>query len=307
MCTRNFDGYSGRSTRKLDLEAETAAEIRSVLLTRIQIDFECRAHRIIVVAARLATRRRHHACRSRGATARDSSHCLRRDAAALPRRFHEPCLGRVLRPIRRRRGFQRSHHRAAGSPSAISSPVDAAIALPWESPSAVGAPPFRPHAAAVHGRARRAPHRRLFLLYLYGDAASDDRVCLALPRLYDPDPVAPAFGGLRLLGHLSILFPLTLILIDVALTYIDGRRQMMCSLLGAYGGAQFVTEEPNSSQRSPACRGGAKLVTEEPRLSRRSPALQSKMGVWHWASMALGGYGLGQVWPWAGMALGLQS
>ncbi|KAK9142275.1 hypothetical protein Syun_011675 [Stephania yunnanensis] len=46
----------------------------------------------------------------------------------------------------------------------------------------------------------------------YGDAVSDDRVCLALPRLCDPDPVAPAFGGLRLLGHLSILFPLTLIL-----------------------------------------------------------------------------------------------
>ncbi|KAK9169529.1 hypothetical protein Syun_001669 [Stephania yunnanensis] len=45
----------------------------------------------------------------------------------------------------------------------------------------------------------------------YGDAASYDRVCLALPRLCDPDPVAPAFGGLELLGHLSILFHLTLI------------------------------------------------------------------------------------------------
>ncbi|KAK9120815.1 hypothetical protein Syun_018432 [Stephania yunnanensis] len=33
-----------------------------------------------------------------------------------------------------------------------------------------------------------SPHFR------YGDAASDDRVCLALPRLCDPDPVAPAFG-----------------------------------------------------------------------------------------------------------------
>ncbi|KAK9128851.1 hypothetical protein Syun_017648 [Stephania yunnanensis] len=51
-----------------------------------------------------------------------------------------------------------------------------------------------------------SPHLR------YGDAASDDRVCLALPQLCDPDPVAPAFGGLRLLGLLSILFPLTLIL-----------------------------------------------------------------------------------------------
>ncbi|KAK9169097.1 hypothetical protein Syun_001237 [Stephania yunnanensis] len=29
----------------------------------------------------------------------------------------------------------------------------------------------------------------------YGDAASDDRVCLALSRLCDPDPVAPAFGS----------------------------------------------------------------------------------------------------------------
>ncbi|KAK9111306.1 hypothetical protein Scep_018825 [Stephania cephalantha] len=38
--------------------------------------------------------------------------------------------------------------------------------------------------------------------------------------------------------------------------------------------------------------GGARPVTEEPSLSRRSPALQSKMGVWPWASMAFGGYGL---------------
>ncbi|KAK9099232.1 hypothetical protein Syun_026277 [Stephania yunnanensis] len=66
---------------------------------------------------------------------------------------------------------------------------------------------------------RRSParHRRAQLIAEepspteYGDAASHDRVCLALPRLCDPDPVAPAFGGLRLLGHLSILFPLTLI------------------------------------------------------------------------------------------------
>ncbi|KAK9086790.1 hypothetical protein Syun_029184 [Stephania yunnanensis] len=55
----------------------------------------------------------------------------------------------------------------------------------------------------------------------YGDAASHDRVCLALSRLCDPDPVAPAFGGLRLLGHLSILFPLTLILVILLdLTYL---------------------------------------------------------------------------------------
>ncbi|KAK9166331.1 hypothetical protein Scep_001522 [Stephania cephalantha] len=56
---------------------------------------------------------------------------------------------------------------------------------------------------------------------------------------------------------------------DVALAYIDGRRQIVCSLLGGLGGAQPVAEEPS--------------------LSRRSPALQSKMGVWPWASMALGG------------------
>ncbi|KAK9140117.1 hypothetical protein Scep_009798 [Stephania cephalantha] len=37
ICTKNFDGYSGRSTRKLDLEAEIAAEIRTVPLTRIQM------------------------------------------------------------------------------------------------------------------------------------------------------------------------------------------------------------------------------------------------------------------------------
>ncbi|KAK9128700.1 hypothetical protein Syun_017497 [Stephania yunnanensis] len=47
----------------------------------------------------------------------------------------------------------------------------------------------------------------------YGDFASDDRVFVALPRLCDPDPVTPVFGGLRLLGHLSILFLLTLILV----------------------------------------------------------------------------------------------
>ncbi|KAK9111591.1 hypothetical protein Scep_019110 [Stephania cephalantha] len=57
----------------------------------------------------------------------------------------------------------------------------------------------------------------------------------------------------------------------------NGQAQpMVCSLLGGHGGAQLVTEEPS--------------------LSRRSPALQSKMGVWHLASMAL-----------AGMALGLRS
>ncbi|KAK9092140.1 hypothetical protein Syun_027051 [Stephania yunnanensis] len=53
-----------------------------------------------------------------------------------------------------------------------------------------------------------------------------------------------------------------------------------------------VAEEPSSSRRSSARRGGAQLVAEEPSLSRRSPALQSKMGVWPWASMALGEYGL---------------
>ncbi|KAK9142831.1 hypothetical protein Syun_012231 [Stephania yunnanensis] len=30
-------------------------------------------------------------------------------------------------------------------------------------------------------------------------------VCLALPRLYDPDPMAPALSGLVLLRHLSIV------------------------------------------------------------------------------------------------------
>ncbi|KAK9160767.1 hypothetical protein Syun_007108 [Stephania yunnanensis] len=52
-----------------------------------------------------------------------------------------------------------------------------------------------------------------------------------------------------------------------------------------------VTEEPSSSRRSPAFRGGAQLFAEEPSSSWKSPALQSKMGVWPWASMALGGYG----------------
>ncbi|KAK9151004.1 hypothetical protein Syun_009313 [Stephania yunnanensis] len=43
----------------------------------------------------------------------------------------------------------------------------------------------------------------------YGDAASDDRVCLALPRLWDPDPVAPAFGdstGFYLPGLVNLVF-----------------------------------------------------------------------------------------------------
>ncbi|KAK9147912.1 hypothetical protein Scep_006669 [Stephania cephalantha] len=38
---------------------------------------------------------------------------------------------------------------------------------------------------------------------------------------------------------------------DVALAYIDGRRQMVCSLLGGLGGAQLVAEEPSLSRRSP--------------------------------------------------------
>ncbi|KAK9121406.1 hypothetical protein Syun_019023 [Stephania yunnanensis] len=77
---------------------------------------------------------------------------------------------------------------------------------------------------------------------------------------------------------------------DVALAYIDGRRQMVCSLLGGHGGSQLVREEPSSSRRSPACREGVQLVTEEHSLWRRSPALQSKMGVWLWASMAFGNH-----------------
>ncbi|KAK9140161.1 hypothetical protein Scep_009842 [Stephania cephalantha] len=86
---------------------------------------------------------------------------------------------------------------------------------------------------------------------------------------------------------------------DVALTYIEGWKKLVCSLLGGHGGARLVAEEPGSSRRSP-------LVADEPGLSRRSPPT-SKMGVWPWASMALGEYDLGRVWPWAGMALGLQS
>ncbi|KAK9151206.1 hypothetical protein Syun_009515 [Stephania yunnanensis] len=51
---------------------------------------------------------------------------------------------------------------------------------------------------------------------------------------------------------------------DVALAYIDGRRRMLCSLLGGHGGAQLVAEEPSLSRRSPARHGGAQLVAEEP-------------------------------------------
>ncbi|KAK9099021.1 hypothetical protein Syun_026066 [Stephania yunnanensis] len=35
---------------------------------------------------------------------------------------------------------------------------------------------------------------------------------------------------------------------DVALTYINGRRQMVCSLLGGHGGAQLITEEPSPTE-----------------------------------------------------------
>ncbi|KAK9100382.1 hypothetical protein Scep_023812 [Stephania cephalantha] len=51
---------------------------------------------------------------------------------------------------------------------------------------------------------------------------------------------------------------------DVALTYIEGWREMVCSLLGGHGGAQLVTEEPSLSRMSPARHGGAQLVAEEP-------------------------------------------
>ncbi|KAK9114857.1 hypothetical protein Syun_021654 [Stephania yunnanensis] len=81
----------------------------------------------------------------------------------------------------------------------------------------------------------------------YDDAASDDRVCLALSRLCDPDPVAPAFGGLRLLGHLSISFPLTLILV--------GWRPRWSGRVGAGGGADEADQvdvrkrRPESTKR----------------------------------------------------------
>ncbi|KAK9094492.1 hypothetical protein Scep_025961 [Stephania cephalantha] len=39
---------------------------------------------------------------------------------------------------------------------------------------------------------------------------------------------------------------------DVALTYIDGRRQMVCSLLGGLGGAQLVAEEPKFCREEPS-------------------------------------------------------
>ncbi|KAK9169316.1 hypothetical protein Syun_001456 [Stephania yunnanensis] len=114
------------------------------------------------------------------------------------------------------------------------------------------------------------------------------RVCLALPRLCDPDPVAPAFGGLRLLGHLFILFPLILILVArPAVTKVTHVRAEIVSPIpetpaedtpstpidtGVKATVDVrwcvhcleVTEEPSSSRRSPACRGGAQLVTDEP-------------------------------------------
>ncbi|KAK9125135.1 hypothetical protein Scep_013981 [Stephania cephalantha] len=60
---------------------------------------------------------------------------------------------------------------------------------------------------------------------------------------------------------------------------------MVCSLLGGHGGAQLVTEEPSLSRRSPARHGGA-----QPYRVRWGYGLGR---VWPWASMTLGGYGLG--------------
>ncbi|KAK9088755.1 hypothetical protein Scep_027837 [Stephania cephalantha] len=48
------------------------------------------------------------------------------------------------------------------------------------------------------------PHSRHFR---YGDAVSDDRVCLALPRLCDPDPVAPAFVPPNMAFEATKAFP----------------------------------------------------------------------------------------------------
>ncbi|KAK9167406.1 hypothetical protein Scep_002597 [Stephania cephalantha] len=70
-------------------------------------------------------------------------------------------------------------------------------------------------------------------------------------------------------------------------------------LVGSDFGSPEKSERGLRSRRSPARHGGAQLVAEEPNSSRMSPALQSKMGVWPWASMALGKYDLRRVWPWA--------
>ncbi|KAK9100358.1 hypothetical protein Scep_023788 [Stephania cephalantha] len=59
---------------------------------------------------------------------------------------------------------------------------------------------------------------------------------------------------------------------DVALTYIDRRRQMVCSLLGGLGGAQLVTKEPSLSRRSLALQSGINLTSIASSRFRRNRA-----------------------------------
>ncbi|KAK9107278.1 hypothetical protein Syun_023289 [Stephania yunnanensis] len=61
---------------------------------------------------------------------------------------------------------------------------------------------------------------------MYAMSHPKTRVCLALSRLYDPDPVAPAFDGLGLLGHLFVVS------FDLQLS--KGQMLTLEDLLGGY-------------------------------------------------------------------------
>ncbi|KAK9082930.1 hypothetical protein Scep_029401 [Stephania cephalantha] len=60
----------------------------------------------------------------------------------------------------------------------------------------------------------------------------------------------------------------------------DGQSEKFIYILADIRGYEYVSDGGSWDSCSE--------ISEEPSLSRRSPALQSKMGVWPWASMALG-------------------
>ncbi|KAK9148613.1 hypothetical protein Scep_007370 [Stephania cephalantha] len=105
---------------------------------------------------------------------------------------------------------------------------------------------------ALRGRPRRGGASRS------GAAASELQAAAAAASRQQREAGRDAMnGGWRVVGRSDARFRRNR----------DDAMEMVCSLLGGLGGAQPVAEEPS--------------------LSRRSPALQSKMGVWPWASMAL--------------------
>ncbi|KAK9159367.1 hypothetical protein Scep_005941 [Stephania cephalantha] len=174
------------------------------------------------------------------------------------------------------------------------------MAMAMRTPASIdknGRPPTRERLrrrrrdAKREGRQRQAPATAARQRLRHGERRRDG--AMSTDRMHDFDEIATTrwsgSTGKRVMvtvylryellsgrrRYLPIECTLGALIRDVALAYIDGRRQMVCSLLGGLGGAQLVAEEPS--------------------LSRRSPALQRKMGVWPWASMALAA----GAWRWS--------